>query len=60
MKRADILLKNAVIVTMDQGRRIIDQGVVAVKGRYIAAVGGEELQKEFYVIICSNSRGKGD
>ncbi len=47
MKRADILLKNAVIVTMDQGRRIIDQGVVAVKGRYIAAVGGEELQKEF-------------
>ena len=47
MKRADILLKNAVIVTMDQRRRIIDQGVVAVKGRYIAAVGGEELQKEF-------------
>ena len=40
MKRADILLKNAVIVTMDQGRRIIDQGVVAVKGRYKDAVGG--------------------
>src|SRR5580704_6642957 len=35
----DLLIRNATIVTMDSDRRIIEDGVVAVKGDAIAFVG---------------------
>ena len=41
-KHADILLKNATIVTMDGERRIIENGALAVCGNRIDAVGTNE------------------
>jgi 5-methylthioadenosine/S-adenosylhomocysteine deaminase len=38
-EQVDTLLLNGVVVTMDQGWRVIDQGAVAVRGREIVAVG---------------------
>src|SRR5690606_19755394 len=36
----DIVLANALVVTMDDERRIIEHGAVAIKGNRIAGVGG--------------------
>jgi 5-methylthioadenosine/S-adenosylhomocysteine deaminase len=38
----DLLVKNATIVTMDADRRIIDDGVIAVRGDSIAFVGTQQ------------------
>lgn len=37
-----ILIKNGIVVTMDQHRRIIENGAVAIRGDHIAAVGGTD------------------
>jgi 5-methylthioadenosine/S-adenosylhomocysteine deaminase len=41
MKKADWILKNGIVLTMDQDYRIYDPGAVAVIGDSIAAVGAE-------------------
>jgi 5-methylthioadenosine/S-adenosylhomocysteine deaminase len=38
----DLLVKNAIVVTMDADRRIIDDGVIAVAGDSIAFVGAQQ------------------
>ena len=38
-QHCDILLEGGVVVTMDDSRRVIERGVVAVRGNRIAAVG---------------------
>ncbi|HMK08408.1 MAG TPA: amidohydrolase [Anaerolineales bacterium] len=43
MKAADILLKNATVVTMDGDYRVIRAGAVAVKGDSIVGVGSGEM-----------------
>ncbi|MDY6873974.1 MAG: amidohydrolase, partial [Chloroflexota bacterium] len=42
MKQADIILKNATVLTMDDEYRIFRNGAVAVQGDSILAVGPEE------------------
>lgn len=42
VKYADILLTNATIVTMDETRRVIDNGAMAICGNKIDAVGKKE------------------
>jgi 5-methylthioadenosine/S-adenosylhomocysteine deaminase len=45
--RFDVLIKNATIVTMDPGRRVIEDGVIGVNGDSIAFVGtATELQAQ--------------
>lgn len=40
MQQVDLLIRDACIITMDRGRRVIDDGAVAIDGGRIAAVGG--------------------
>ena len=42
MSNYDIVLANALVVTMDDDRRIIKNGAVAIKGNRIAGVGGAD------------------
>jgi len=38
---ADLVIHNGYVVTLDEARRVIDPGAVAIKGRRIVAVGAE-------------------
>lgn len=40
--RCDLLLRDAVIVTVDEHRRVIDRGSIAISGERIAAVGAAD------------------
>ena len=40
---ADIIIRNAKVLTIDAGRHMYDKGVVVIRGNTIAAVGGAEL-----------------
>jgi cytosine/adenosine deaminase-related metal-dependent hydrolase len=40
---ADILIKNALVVTMDSKQKVIPRGTLIIKGNKILAVGGPEL-----------------
>lgn len=42
MKKADLILFNATVLTMDQDYRVFDPGALAIKGDSILAVGDEE------------------
>lgn len=44
---ASLIVKNAVILTMDSDRRVIRDGVAVVTGRTITAVGGPELLQAY-------------
>ncbi len=44
---ADLIVRNALVLTMDGARRVLDPGVVVVRGDTIAAVGGPELLERF-------------
>lgn len=44
---ADLLITHGYVVTMDDQRRILDDGVVAVQGGKIIALGGPELAARF-------------
>lgn len=46
-KKADIILKNGIILTMNKERDIIEDGVVVIKGNKIIDIGGEELLKKY-------------
>lgn len=48
MKTIDLLLINGVVITMDKGRRVIENGAVAVEKDRIVAVGTtDELQAQY-------------
>src|SRR5438876_10992917 len=50
-ERADILVSGGTVVTMDSSRRIIDKGMVAIRGERIIAVGpASELAGRFEAI----------
>ena len=38
---ADLIIKNAYIVTMDPERRILSNGAIAIEGSRIAAIGAD-------------------
>ncbi len=44
---ADLMIRNAMLVTMDDGMRVIEGGVVVVQGSRIGAVGGPELKRRY-------------
>lgn len=46
-RRADLLIVNARLVTMDDAFRVIDGGTIAIEGARIVAVGGSEVSKRF-------------
>lgn len=54
---ADIILTGGIVVTMDEARRIIENGAVAIKGDQIIAVGTADQIKEEYeateVVACT-------
>src|SRR6266702_1623825 len=55
-ERADILISGGTVVTMDSSRRIIDKGMVAIRGDRIIAVGpASELAGRFQAAqeICA-------
>jgi len=46
-ERADLLILDAHLVTMDPGSRVIEGGAIAIRGTRIVAVGGAELAQRF-------------
>ena len=42
-ENVDILIKNATVLTMNSKKEIIENGVVAIKGNRIVAVGDEKI-----------------
>ena len=47
-QKVDILLKNAIVLTMDNKLNQYDPGAIAIKGDVIVAVGLEtEIKKEY-------------
>jgi 5-methylthioadenosine/S-adenosylhomocysteine deaminase len=48
MKTADLILKNAIVLTMDEEYHIFSPGAVAVEGDHILAVGPEEDLLDHY------------
>ena len=57
--QADILIENGLIITLDDERRIIKDGAIAVAGDKIAALGKTaELKKEYSAKKVINARDK--
>jgi 5-methylthioadenosine/S-adenosylhomocysteine deaminase len=48
MENVDLLLTNAIVLTMDRGMHKYEQGAVAVRGDTIVAVGPEDELKSLY------------
>jgi len=46
-RRADLVIVNAQVVTMDEEMRVIEGGTVAIEGNRIVAVGGPEIAAQF-------------
>ncbi len=56
---ADLLVAGGTIVTMDAGRRIIDDGAVAIRGDTIVAIGPRsELEREYSAAQKIDARGR--
>jgi 5-methylthioadenosine/S-adenosylhomocysteine deaminase len=47
MGQADLILKNAIVLTMNAEKEIFDRGTVVIKGKKIAAVGDKTLTEKF-------------
>ncbi len=45
---ADLILKNATVLTMNAEKEIFEQGTVVIQGKKIAAVGDQTLTKKFH------------
>ncbi|HRE79579.1 MAG TPA: amidohydrolase [Opitutaceae bacterium] len=54
---ADLLISNAYVVTMDDRRTVHPQGVVAIRGSQILAVGGAEITAEYTASKHIDARG---
>ena len=46
-EKYDLIIRNAAIYTMDQDRRVIDRGSLAVRGDRIAMIAQEDLTESF-------------
>ena len=46
-QKSDIILKNALVLTMNAHKEIFEQGTVVIKGKTIAAVGDASLLQQF-------------
>ena len=58
-QKADYLLSGGTVITVDEERRIIRDGAVAIRGDRIAAVGkAEELNREFTAGRTIDAKGK--
>ena len=44
----DLILKNAIVLTMNAEKEIFDRGTVVIKGKKVAAVGGKTLTEKFH------------
>lgn len=59
MKQADVIFKNAIVLTMDEDYRIYDPGTVVVKGDSIVDVGNqEELLEQYEADEIMSCKGK--
>ena len=58
MKKTDILIKNAYVLTMNDKREILKDACIAVTGDKIEAVGGEELTGEYQAGRVIDAGGK--
>lgn len=56
-ERVDILIKNGQVLTINENMDIVEDGVVAIKGDTIVAVGGEELLDEYRGKKVIDARG---
>lgn len=58
-KSIDLIVQNGTVVTMDAGRRVIENGAVAVSGNEIVAVGtAQEINRKFTGKQTIDARGK--
>ncbi len=46
-QQVDLLIENALVVTMDGNFRVIEHGAIAIEGSRIVAVGGPEVSERF-------------
>ena len=58
MKKADVLIKNAYIITMDHDRNIISNGCIVIDKDKITAVGGGELASCYEASRVVDAKGK--
>ncbi len=55
----DLIIRGGTVVTMDAGRRVIENGAVAVKGGKIVAVGkSDEIARQYVARQTINAAGK--
>jgi 5-methylthioadenosine/S-adenosylhomocysteine deaminase len=59
MQKVDVILKNALIVTMDQDERVLEDGAIAIRGDSIQAVGeSKEITAEYKAEETIDCTGK--
>lgn len=58
MLKADIIIKNAYVITMDSGRRVIEDAVIIIVEDKIAHIGNIELLKEYKAEKIIDAKGK--
>ena len=58
MKKADVMIKNAYIITMDHDRNIISNGCIVIDKDKITAVGGGELVSCYEASRVVDAKGK--
>lgn len=58
MQRVDWILRNGIVLTMDDGRTVIQDGAVAVRGSDIVAVGGtNEVTADYQAAVVLDCSG---
>ena len=58
MKKCDLLLKNGIVITVDDDRRVLDPGSVAILGDRIEAVGTPQELADYQADKVINCKGK--
>lgn len=58
MKHADVLIRNAYLITVDTERRVLENGCVAIVGDTIDAVGGPELAEQYTAARTIDAAGR--
>ena len=56
-EEADIVIRNATVVTMDEARQVIEGGTVVIKGRHVVAVGDESLAGKYEAVREIDAKG---
>ncbi len=55
--RADLIIRNGLVVTMDRDRRVIEGGAVVVTGAEITAVGDQALGERYEAVTVIDAAG---